>query len=119
MNRDPQDLLPLTPVVFHTLLALVDGTSHGYVIAQEVERRTEGKVRMGPGTLYGSLRRMGSQGLIEEIEKPRDASAHRERRRYYALTELGRRVLRAETRRLASVVAFASHKLDLAEARAS
>ena len=90
------DLLPLTPVVFHTLLTLVDGASHGYAIARTVEERTDNRVRMGPGTLYGSLSRMTGMGLIEECGD----SGNGERRRNYRLTDLGRDVLEREARRL-------------------
>jgi len=88
---------PLTPVVFHTLLCLVDGEMHGYAIAQQVEERTGGSVRMGPGTLYGSLHRLREIGYIEECDA---AGAAGERRRYYRLAALGRDALEAEAARL-------------------
>lgn len=100
------DALPLTPVVFHILLALADGERHGYAIAQEAERVSGGRVRMGPGTLYGSIQRVVDAGFIRETF-PRTASAENERRRYYALTALGRRVLEAEAARLSALVALA------------
>lgn len=102
---DASDAVPLTPVVFHILLALAEGERHGYAIAQEAERVSGGRVRMGPGTLYGSIQRVLADGLIRE--KARKADAGEERRRYYALTALGRRVLSAETARLATLVALA------------
>ncbi len=89
---------PLTPVVFHTLLCLVDDEMHGYAIAQEVEERTGGGVKMGPGTLYGSLHRLRETGYIEECGAPRGVD--RARRRYYRLTALGRSALEAEAARL-------------------
>lgn len=106
-GRDPERLLPLTPVVFHSLLALADGARHGYALAQEVEEVTAGRIRMGPGTLYGSLQRMRDEGLVEETGNPGEEGAHAERRRYYRLTAFGRDVLRAETERLAAAVRMA------------
>src|SRR5437879_6118048 len=98
-KADPETLLPLTPAVFHILLALADGDCHGYGIMQEVERRSEGKVRLGPGTLYGSIKRLLHAGLIEESEVRPEADD--ERRRYYRLTDFGQRVAAAEAERLA------------------
>lgn len=91
--------LPLTPVVFHTLLCLLEGARHGYSIAQEVEERTAGRVKMGPGTLYGCLHRLNGLEYIEECEAPADVG-DAERRRYYRLRDLGRAVLTAEAHRL-------------------
>jgi DNA-binding PadR family transcriptional regulator len=102
-SRDPQALVPLTPAIFHILLALADGESHGYGIMQEVERLTDGQVRLGPGTLYRSLQRMLVEGLIEELDESPDSEGD-ERRRYYRLTALGRRVAQAEALRLAALV---------------
>ena len=109
--RDPSELLPLTPVVFHVLVALAEGDRHGYAIAREVERVTDGEIRMGPGTLYGSIQRMEASGLIEE-SGPRSADADTpaggaERRRYYRITALGRQALRLEAERLERMVALA------------
>jgi DNA-binding PadR family transcriptional regulator len=98
---DVQTLLPLTPAVFHILLALAEGERHGYSIMQEVEARTSGVVRMGPGTLYGSLKRMVASGLIEWAG---ERQIEGERRRFYSLTKLGRAVLQAEARRLETLV---------------
>jgi len=106
----PADFLPLTPAVLHILLALADGDQHGYAIAQAVEALTEGTVRMGPGTLYGSIGRMVASGLIEEAARARGRTADDERRRFYRMTTLGRRVLESETDRLARVVALARAK---------
>lgn len=103
---------PLTPAVFHTLLALSEGAQHGYAIAQEVERVTEGRVRMGPGTLYGTLQRLQEQGLITESEPPPEAGgSHAERRRYYLLTPEGRAAAAAELRRLEAAVSAARGKI--------
>ena len=100
----PESLLPLSPQVFHILLSLADADRHGYAIMQEIEERTGGAVRIGPGTLYGAIRRLHEDGLIEELDGDGDGSD--ERRRYYRLTPLGKRVLAAETERMAALVAF-------------
>jgi DNA-binding PadR family transcriptional regulator len=91
---------PLTPAVFHILLALADGERHGYAIMREVAEQTGGQMRLGPGTLYGSIRRMLSDGAIEESETRPDPALDDERRRYYRLTPFGRRVAEAEAVRL-------------------
>src|SRR5438552_3288111 len=101
IRRDPRQLLPLTPVVLHILLAVADEERHGYAIAQEVERDTAGQVRMGPGTLYGSLQRMQHAGLIDVVPAKRSTDDD-SRRRYYRATSLGKRVLRLELERIAS-----------------
>ena len=102
--QDPETFLPLSPAVFNILLALADGEKHGYAIMLEVEGNTEGQVKMGPGTLYGSIKRMLSSGLIQESDERPDPELDDQRRRYYGLTELGRRVLRAESQRLVGQV---------------
>jgi DNA-binding PadR family transcriptional regulator len=104
----PDDFLPLTPTVFEILLALADGQRHGYAIILEVERRTGGGVELRPGSLYRALHRLIRQGLILESEERPDEDD--ERRRYYSLTSLGRRVARAEARRLARAVEGARQK---------
>jgi DNA-binding PadR family transcriptional regulator len=98
---------PLLPAVFHIMLALADGERHGYGIKREVEFRTGGVISLGPGTLYGTLRRMLADGLIEE-------SGDDERRRFYRLTDLGRKVATAEAERLANLVSVARAKALLA-----
>lgn len=109
-NPEPEALLPLTSAVFSILMALADGEKHGYAIMLEVEQATDGKVMMGPGTLYGSLDRMLKAGLIEDSEKrPSDGKVD-ERRRYYRLSQFGRRVLTAEAHRLAEAVRLAQAK---------
>jgi DNA-binding PadR family transcriptional regulator len=107
---NPEGFLPLTPAVFHILLALADGEKHGYAIMQEVEGMTDGKVQMGPGTLYGSIKRMLSAGLIEESDDRPDPTLDDERRRYYRQTGLGRKVLQKETERMAELMALARRK---------
>jgi DNA-binding PadR family transcriptional regulator len=106
-------LLPLTPAGFHILLALADGEKHGYAVMQEVAKRSQGKVRLGPGTLYGSIKRMLSEGLIEESDERPDPKLDDERRRYYRLTEFGQRVAEAEAERLAGLVDAARAKMLL------
>jgi DNA-binding PadR family transcriptional regulator len=110
MATNPSDHLPLTPAVLHILLALADEKQgrHGYAVARDVEESTEGQIRMGPGTLYGSIQRMLEAELIEERNgRGTDEDA---RRRYYRLTSLGRRVLSLELERLTAVVAIARRK---------
>jgi DNA-binding PadR family transcriptional regulator len=109
-DRDPQTQLPLTPVVLHILLTLADSARHGYAIAQEIEEATEGQIRMGPGTLYGSIQRMLSSSLIEEASAPRHGADDDARRRYYRMTALGRSVLELELDRLARIVRSARAK---------
>jgi len=104
-------LLPLTPTVFHVLAALAHESKHGYAIAREVEELTQGRVVMGPGTLYGSLQRMSDTGLIEEVENPGADGGHAERRRYYRSTALGRAALRAESERLVRTLAVVQERL--------
>jgi DNA-binding PadR family transcriptional regulator len=102
--------LPLTPATFHILLALVDGDRHGYAIMKEVAERTEGAVRLGPGTLYGSLKRLLDAGLVVEGAEGVAPELDDERRRYYRLTDLGLAVARAEARRLEALVDAARSK---------
>lgn len=99
-------LLPLPAASFHILVALADGDRHGYAIMQDVAARTEGELRLSPGTLYRSIQRMLEQGLIAELAS-RPARNDDERRRYYRLTPLGREVARAEARRLTQMLKLA------------
>ena len=100
----PDSLLPLTPQVFHLLVALAEKDLHGYAIMQDVAARTGGKVRLSAGTLYSSIRRMLEQGLIQELADSPDAASTDERRRYYRLTRFGRRAAAAEVARLNALV---------------
>jgi DNA-binding PadR family transcriptional regulator len=109
-KTESEDLLPLTPAVFHVLLALADGERHGYAIMQEVAEHTEGRIKMGPGTLYGTIKRLIAAQLIEESDERPDADADDERRRYYRLTGVGQRVVKAEAQRYAEMVAVARGK---------
>ncbi len=109
-ETDPRALLPLTPAVFHILLALAGSDRHGYGIMQEVTRATEGQTRLGPGTLYRSIRQMLDAGLIAEADERPDPALDDERRRYYRLTGFGQRVVSAEALRLAALVRQAQAK---------
>ena len=101
---------PLTPAVFHILLALADGERHGYGIMQEVSARTGGKVILGPGTLYGTINRMLESGLLVEAGERSDPALNDERRRYYRLTNQGRRAAVEEAERLEELVRTARAK---------
>jgi len=109
-KTDPLSRLPLTPAVFHVLLALADGERHGYAIMQEVGATTDGQIKMGPGTLYGTIKRLLESQLIEESDERPDPHLDDERRRYYRLTGVGEQVVRAEARRYADMAALARGK---------
>jgi DNA-binding PadR family transcriptional regulator len=109
-RRDPDALLPLTPAMFHVLIALADSERHGYAIIKEIERRTGGALRLSAGTLYALIRRFVAEGVIEESAERPDPALDDERRRYYRLTSFGRDVARAEARRLESLIAMARAK---------
>ncbi len=104
MDRDPETHLPLTHVVYHVLLSLTAVPRHGYGIIKDVAQRTDGKLELEAGTLYAAIRRLCVEGLLEGSEAPEGADA---RRRYYALTDFGRGVLHAESRRLEEMVELA------------
>jgi DNA-binding PadR family transcriptional regulator len=107
-NPEVDSYLPLTPPVFHVLLALADGEKHGYAILKEVGERTEGRVQLSTGTLYAIIKRLLNDGLIEEIdERPDDDD---ERRRYYGLTAFGKQVAVAEAERMEELLATARAK---------
>jgi DNA-binding PadR family transcriptional regulator len=106
----PKSQLPLAPATFQILLALVGGERHGYAIMQEVTASTRGAVRLGPGTLYGALKRLLEAGLVEEDGDRPDPELGDDRRRYYRLTKLGLRVARLEARRLEAMVHAARQK---------
>lgn len=101
---DAGSFLPLPSATLHILVALGPGEKHGYAIMRDVEELSDGRVRMGPGTLYGSIKRMLADGLIEETLSRRDPALDDERRRYYRLTGLGERVCAAELQRLDALV---------------
>ena len=108
--RSVDALLPLTPPMLHTLVALADGEKHGYAILKEIARRTDGSVRLSAGTLYALVRRATADGLIVESDERPDPALDDERRRYYRLTPHGRRVAAAEIARLESIVEMARAK---------
>ena len=102
----PDDFLPLKPHWFHVLLSLAAEEQHGYGIMQEVLERTDGKVRLSPSGLYGAIKRLLEDGLIEELTERPDPDHDDERRRYYRLTRRGRQVAVAEGRRLESLLTY-------------
>jgi DNA-binding PadR family transcriptional regulator len=106
-KRDPDSLLPLTPAMFHVLVALADGATHGYAILKDVEEITGGAVRLSTGTLYGIIKRLLADGLIRECGA---VARDDERRRSYELTAFGRDVARAEAARLEQTLAMARRK---------
>ena len=109
-NRDPEELLPLTPAVLHILLSLVDEEKHGYSIMREITVQTKGKLHVGPTTLYRSIKQLLEAGLIEESDKRPDPALDDERRHYYRITQFGRLVTAAEVRRLNELLAIAQAK---------
>jgi DNA-binding PadR family transcriptional regulator len=113
-----ETFLPLKPHWFHVLLSLADREQHGYGIMQEVLDRTSGKVRLWPATLYGTLKRLIDQELIEESDERPEPQLDDARRRYYRLTKLGRGVLRAESERLEELVRVIHSKRGLARREA-
>jgi len=117
-DRDPTSFLPLKPAAFHILLSLADSSRHGYGIMLEVQERTKGSVKLGPGTLYSAIKRLLADELIAEEEEKHARRSYPvgnrtlddERRRYYSLTELGRRVITLDAERLAHLVEMAQEK---------
>lgn len=107
----------LTPAAFHILMALADDDRHGLGIVEEVERRTGGEVQLGPGSLYGTIKRLREDGLIEEAPATPTRKNHDPRRRYYGITASGREALAREARRMEVMVHVARAKavLDSAE----
>lgn len=115
MKNDPASAPPLSPAALHILLSLAAEDLHGYAIMQEVARQSEGKYKLGPGTLYDNLQKLVRREWVEELgRRPGDDDP---RRRYYRLTSLGRGILAAETSRLAGVVREARLRLQMAKPR--
>jgi DNA-binding PadR family transcriptional regulator len=114
-NDSAQEQLPLPLPFFHMLLALSEGERHGYALKREILRRTNGKLNLGAGALYGSISRMLDRGLIEESEERPDLHLDDQRRRYYRLTPFGRRVVQAEAVRMRELVQLAENCLGLPE----
>ena len=104
---EPRSFLPLPSAPLHILLALGEGERHGYAVMRDVERLSDGAVKMGPGTLYGAIKRLLADGLIEESSERPDPELDDQRRRYYRLTGLGERVCSAEVERLAKLLRWA------------
>src|SRR5215475_4773602 len=104
---DPEALLPLPPATFHILVALAQGDRHGYAIMQDVASGTNGNLKLNPGTLYTTIRRLLDQGLLIELDERPDPDEDDERRRYYRLSDRGRAVAKAEAARLQHTLAFA------------
>jgi DNA-binding PadR family transcriptional regulator len=116
MREEARSFLPLSPATLHILLSLAGEELHGYAIMQEVQRQSEGKYKLGPGTLYDNLQKMIDRGLVEELgKKPGDDDP---RRRYYRLSMLGRGVLTAEISRLDDVVREGKMRLQAKPRRA-
>jgi DNA-binding PadR family transcriptional regulator len=109
-DENPQDFLPLSESVFQIMLSLVDTDRHGYGIIKEVEARTDGRIRLAPGTLYGAIKRLRHQGLIAEVAVKVDPELGDERRRYYTLAGLGHGVVGAEAVRVADLARQAAAK---------
>ena len=103
-EQRPEDALPLTTPVFHILLSLADQERHGYGIMLDVAAQTDGALQLGPGTLYGCLKRMLAAGLVKESGERPDPEIDDERRRYYSITSFGSKVVRAEAQRLERAV---------------
>ena len=107
-HDDPQSLLPLSPTIFHIILSLGVGERHGYAIKREIAERTGGKLKLGPGVLYASIKKMLELGLIKETDERPDPHLDDERRRYYQITNLGRKAAQAEVLRMRELVDLAA-----------
>jgi DNA-binding PadR family transcriptional regulator len=108
-SQDVQGLLPLSHVSYHVLLAIADKPLHGYGIIKEVAERTDGRIDLEAGTLYAAIKRLGDDDLLNEVAPPKTGNTD-SRRRYYRLTPFGRRVLKAESQRLVSLIDLAREK---------
>ena len=106
-SRSPHDYLPMSEAMFYVLVALADGEKHGYSIMKDVAERTDGKVQLGTGTLYGIVKRLLADGLIVEMRRRGTAAEGERRRRQYMLTPFGRSVAKAEAERLNQLVVAA------------
>jgi DNA-binding PadR family transcriptional regulator len=107
------DLTPLSPAVFHILLSLGEGERHGYALKREISFRTGGRLKLGPGVLYGSINKMLELGLIEESDDRPDPHLDDERRRYYRITTNGRKVAQAEAARMRHLVQLAAARFGV------
>jgi DNA-binding PadR family transcriptional regulator len=107
-RKTAQQLTPLSPAFFHILLSLGEGERHGYALRREIARRTDGKLKLGPGMLYGSINKMLALGLIEESDDRPDPHLDDERRRYYRITSYGRKAAQAEAARMRELAQLAT-----------
>src|SRR6266700_5868340 len=114
-SEDIQRMLPLTLPVFHMLLSLTDGERHGYALKREILQRTDKRINLGSGALYGAINKLLEQGLIVESDERPDPHLDDERRRYYRITTLGRRAIQAEAVRLRDLVRLAESRVELPE----
>ena len=112
-NTEIQQRLPLSLPVLHMLLSLLEGERHGYALKREILQRTEKRVNLGSGALYGAINKLLEQGLIVESDERPDPHLDDERRRYYRITSLGRRVVQAEAARLRALVQLAELRLGI------
>ncbi len=112
-------LLPLKPQDYHILFVLLDGECHGYRMVKEIERQTSGQIRMEAGNLYRSIRRLMKQGLVAESGRRPAAESDDERRRYYRITDFGKKVFAAETSRMRSVVEAAEARVGIGDSKAA
>jgi len=112
-DKSAEAHLPLPPAIFHMLLSLSDGERHGYALKREIRKRTDGKLNLGAGALYGSIARMLERGFIIETDTRPDPHLDDERRRYYRITPLGRRVAQAEAQRMRQLVTLADDAFGL------
>lgn len=112
-DLDINTLLPLSPAIFYMLLALTEGERHGYALKREIARRTNGRLNLGAGVLYGSINKMLQQGLIMESGERPDPHLDDERRRYYRITPLGLKVAQAEAVRMRALVRLAENMIGL------
>jgi DNA-binding PadR family transcriptional regulator len=112
-DQSAADLTPLSSAVFHILLSLGGGERHGYAIKREITARTQGKLKLGPGVLYGSINKMLELGLIEESADRPDPHLDDERRRYYRITPYGRKVAQLETVRMRELVQLAAARFGV------
>jgi DNA-binding PadR family transcriptional regulator len=112
-KEEIQQMLPLSLPVFHMLLSLAEGERHGYALKREILHRTDKRLNLGSGALYGAINKMLEQGLIVESDERPDPHLDDERRRYYRITPLGRRVIQAEVARLRELVQLAQARLGI------
>lgn len=117
MENSVEDFLPLSPQVFHVLLALAGNDLHGYAIIQEVASQSDGVLVLGAGTLYTALKRLLANGLVEELDERPDPELDDQRRRYYRLTPFGKAVAKAEAARLAELLKVARSRKLIREVR--